>query len=347
MLLSWSDYYSGSATEYSQKTTRITFSGNAYIKNSLFNGLYSSSSGGSIYCSSSSSNLLIESCTFINSQTRNIGGAIYFSSGQFVMVKVCGYGCKSTSSSCHFDAVYATDNIIYKNEIHDSSICCSTQSSYNHNVYHCHRKIIVKQINISNNWCNRYSAINLYPSSNGNSVASSISYSSIANNIVSSGYCINLRTSNLHEIDSCNIISNTDQSSNNALILVSGSLNLRGSCILNNSYTFLISNSGGYSITFTNCTIDPTSICSGNTIIVSTPEKSFINKIKFIETAHCYANYDSVGSLTVFPNTTNTYPFGIPPDKVEIIIALYCNKHTNSDLLRVFNCLIIHSFISL
>jgi hypothetical protein len=344
MFLSWNDFYSGSCTEYSQRTTRLSsFSGTAYIVNSFFKGLSSSSYGGSIYYSSSSSNLLmlIESSTFINSQSGGQGGAIFFSSpGQFVKSKVCGYGCKSTSNKVHFCYVHLTNSISYRNDIYDSAICCSTQPSYQHASWHIYGKIIIKQTNFSSNSCYSRGPVGSLPSSNGDHVASSISYSTVANNVVSNGHCICFDLPYLCEIDSCNIISNIDQSSNKGLIYVCGSLNLRGSCIINNSATYLIQNVGGYTITATNCTIDSTSICSGSTTIVSTPGNSFINRIKYIETALCYSSYDFV----VFP--TKNYPYGVPPDKVEIFLEMYCNKHAGNEIIRAFNYILMHSLVS-
>jgi hypothetical protein len=107
MLLSWSDYYSGSVTLYSQQTGRLSsFSGNAYIFNSFFNGLSTTGDGGSIYCVSSNLLLLIENSAFINSQSSGLGGSIYFNrAGQFMIAKICAHGCKSTSSICQFDIV--------------------------------------------------------------------------------------------------------------------------------------------------------------------------------------------------------------------------------------------------
>jgi hypothetical protein len=343
MFLSWNDFYGVSCTEYSQRTTRLSsFSGTAYIVNSFFNGLSSSSLGGSIYYYSSSANLLmlVESSTFINSQSGSYGGAIYFSmSGQFVKSKVCGYGCKSTSNSCPFSFVRVTDSISNRNDIYDSAICCST-TSHHHASYHQYGNIIIKQTNFSSNSCNSQGPVTSHPSSNGNYVASSISYSTVANNVVTNRHCFYFGSSYLYEIDSCNIISNSDQSSNNGVILVYGSLNLRGSCIINNSATYLIQNVNGYTITVTNCTIDSTNICSGSTAIVSTPGTSFINRIKYIETALCYASYDFI----VFP--TKNYPHGVPPDKIEIFLEMYCNKHAGNEIIRAFNYILMHSLVS-
>jgi hypothetical protein len=349
MLLAWTDYYSGSGTLYQQQTTRLTsFSGTAYIKNCFFNGLSTTDQAGAISCYSSSSLLmLIESSTFINVQGASYGGAIYFSySGQYVSVKVCGYGCKSTSSHSQFEYVQVTNGISSRNEVHDSSICGTNQPSQNYEMLHHYGKIIIDQTNFSSNSCRYGAPIHSNPSSNGNYVASTISYTTVANNVVASGMCIVLESSNLHEVYSCNFISNTDQSSNNGLMIVSGSLNLRDSCILNNSATYVIRNSGGKSITVTNCTMDSTSKFSGTVTISSTPKTSFINRIDHIETALCFSKYDSIGSLTVVPNTIKTYPNGIPPDKIEIILEMYCNKHMTVDIIRAFNYLLIHFLAS-
>jgi hypothetical protein len=114
---------------------------------------------------------------------------------------------------------------------------------------------------------------------------------------------------------------------------------LKNSCILNNSGTYVIRNSGGKSVTLTNCTIDITNKNDGTVQFVSMPETSFINKLKHIETAFCYAKYDSFESLTVVPDAS-------PCDNIEIILDKYCNKHMTIDVIRAFNYLMIHSFIS-
>jgi hypothetical protein len=282
--------------------------------------------------------MLIESTTFINSQTSSYGGAIYFSSsGQFVMAKVCGYGCKSTSTQYQFDHVQVTNSISSKNEIHDSAICYTTQKSYDYETCHRNGKIIVRQTNFSHNSCDEIASIESAPSSNGDSVSSSFSYSTFANSLSVTGSCLFLSSSYSYEIDSCNIISNSSPSS--GAINIHGNLYLKNSCILNNSGTYVIRNSGGKSVTLTNCTIDITNKNYGTVQFVSTPKTSFINKLKHIETAFCYAKYDSFESLTVVPDAS-------PCDNIEIILDKYCNKHMTIDVIRAFNYLMIHSFIS-
>jgi hypothetical protein len=340
MLCSWTDYYSGSGTEYSQQTGRLTsFTGTAYIKNSFFNELSISGNGGSIYYSSSSSLLmLIESTTFIKSKSTSTGGAIYFaSSGQFVMAKVCGSGCETTSSSYHFDYIQVTNSISSKNEVYDSSICRTNQPSRFCEMYHYYGKVVFKQTNISSNLCHQVTSIRSNPTSNGNMAASTFSYLSITDNIDTLGYTVYLSSSCLYEIDSCNFISNTDKTSNRAIIITDGSLNLRGSCIINNAVPYAIENRGGYSVTVTNCTIDSSIRYSGAVSILSTPKTSFINNLKHIETALCYA---------VIPVTTKTSIYEIPNDQMEMILDKYCNKHMTVNLIRVLSYLFVHSFIS-
>ena len=56
-------------------------------------------------------------------------------------------------------------------------------------------------------------------------------------------------------------------------------------------------------ITLSSCTIDfDKSAVSGSVVINTNTKTSFINKIKHIETANCFAKYDSFGSLTVVPD---------------------------------------------
>jgi hypothetical protein len=348
MLLAWNDYYSGSGTLYQQRTGRLSsFSGTAYILNCFFNGLSSTSSGGSIYCSSSGLLMLIESSTFINSQSTNSGGALYISSsGQFVMVKVCGYGCKTTSSNYQFDYVTVTNDINSKNEIHDSVICHTYHESGYYETYHGNGKIIVTQTNFSSNKCYDIASIEAVPTLNGSAITSMISYSSVTNTTDVKGPCFYLSSSDkFYGVDSCNFISNKCPNSGKGVVLADGSLELKNSCFMDN-VVYNVYNRGGKSVTVTNCTIDSASKYYGNIVTLSTPKSSFINKIKHLETALCYATYDSYGSLTVAPDSTKTFPNVIPPDKIEIILEMYCRRHMISDTIYVLNYLLIHFFIS-
>ena len=301
----WDDYFDGYYTEYRKITAGIYtgLTGNVYIFESLFDGL-SGSSGGSVYYSSSSdSKMLIEDTTFIKSTSSSKGGAIFFGNeGQYVASKVCSYGCSSSNGL--FEYIEITSLISCINQLLDSSICSSySPNSYNTN-YIYYGKILIKNNNISNNNCIWGSAERCNPSSNGDNIACSIKLVSFVNNTSNRGSIICICDSYFSEMNTCNLISNINtasDSSSNYIILNSGKTNINNSCIINNSAVYLFRNSNVISLT--NCVIDHDYASSGTVVIYSTPKTSFINKIKLINTALCYASYDSYKSLTVIPET--------------------------------------------
>ena len=75
----WSDFFFGNPThEHKGSLSRISLSsGGAYVHNALFQNLGGSSSGGAIYCSSVTVNVLIEETSFICCTTSGAGGALY------------------------------------------------------------------------------------------------------------------------------------------------------------------------------------------------------------------------------------------------------------------------------
>ena len=333
--MGWNDFFSGTPAILSKKTERIYtgLSGSVHIIDSFFKSLYSSSSGGSVYYSSStSSKLLIEESTFVSCKAASNGGSIYFgTSGEFALEKACGIECNTTGNLGQFSYSSITDSIESKNAVNDSSVSCSYSQSYYAPLYLEKGKIEVERSNFSSNICSQSAAMQCVPSSNGADLACSISYCTVAYNTGKTGSLIYLAASYFFKIDSCNIISNTHPSSGGVMILTNGKLEITGSCIINNSATYVIKNRNSNAVTLTNCTIDSFSKCSGSTNNINIPKTSFINKIKFLETALCFAKYDAVGSLTVVPDKTKYQP---------------TKKRSSIEVVRAINFILIIAFVS-
>ena len=90
------NYYSATHCQLDDcvNKSQLTLSGNAWIAKCYFHDM-SSTNGGAIY-SDSLSKLLVEASTFDSCSVSSEGGAIYISSGDFVLHEVCGYQCTSS-----------------------------------------------------------------------------------------------------------------------------------------------------------------------------------------------------------------------------------------------------------
>jgi hypothetical protein len=305
----WADYFTGSPTLIQSKKygTSQTLSGtDVHVLNCLFRSITSESNGGALSCSTSLTNLLIETTSFFSCKTSGYGGAIYFvnkGSGQCVLYKICGYDCCTTSSSHgQFTCIEMNNADSSKNYVNYSSIsrCVNENSSSYHTLRHLYGQIHCPLVNITMNKCYYRSGIYCVPFSDSNSVTCSLSYSTFANNNATYSICILLESSNSkYEIKSCNILRNTQGSPNSeGTIYTWGNLIIEDSCILENNanYIFYVTSSS-YSITLSNCTVDKTSN-NRNLIIQNTVTKSFILALNHMSTRNCHSEYDSVGTLT-------------------------------------------------
>jgi hypothetical protein len=310
----WSDYFPGTnpsttlvTNEY---TSTQTLSGtNVYVSNCLFNECSSSSNGGALYCSSVTC-LLIESSSFFSCKTSNTnGGAFYFqnsNNGQCILNKVCGYDCCSTytSSSSYdmFARMYLNSDQLGKNYVNYSSIsrCVTDNSNSQYALLSRHGNICYKSLNLSMNKCGSR-VIYYYPSTDSNSVTGSLLYSTFADNIAIICCFICLGSGGIkYEIKSCNFLRNTQPLSNTGEGTIATYRNtiIEDSCILENkAYYVLYISSSSYTVTLSNCTVDPTS-SNGNLITHKTVTKSFILALNHISTQNCHSNYDSAGTLT-------------------------------------------------
>jgi hypothetical protein len=306
----WSDYFTGTPTplqpnEYTSRQTPSSTS--VYVSNCLFKSITSGSDGGALYCSTSVASLLVESSSFFTCKTSSqTGGAVYFSNtnnGQCVFYKVCGYECFPSRSDylcglfCHTN-VYNTASS--KNYVNYSSItrCITQNSNSQFTLYLGNGKNCCPSVNISMNKCGCRSGICCWPVGNSNSVITSFSYCSFADNIASSYNCIWVYAYGSDvEFKSCNIIRNTQPLGNTeGTIFTRGNVIIENSCILENIATYVL-HAASYTITLSNCTVDSTSNY-GSLITQNTVTKSFILALNHMSTQNCHTEYDRVGTLT-------------------------------------------------
>jgi hypothetical protein len=307
----WSDYFTTTNTTNlnsqiydSRQTPSYT---NLYISNCLFKSISSTSDGGALCCTSVTY-LLVESTSFFycSTNTQN-GGAIFFSTsnGQCVLYEVCGYYCCSTYTSYSYGQFVCTsvnNGIKSKNYVNYSSISrCMNQISTSHHVL-ClsYGKICCPSINVSMNKCPYSSGIYCYPYIDSSSVTSSITYSSFADNFATTSICFYLwNTGPNHEIQSCNILRNTQGSVNShGMFYTIGNVMIKDSCILeNNANCIFCQVNSNYKFTLSNCTTDSTSN-NGYITITNTVTKSFILALNHMSNLICNSEYDSAGTLT-------------------------------------------------
>jgi hypothetical protein len=310
----WNDYFPGtSPTNLPSQTYtyRPTPSGsNVYVLNCLFNSITSTGHGGALYCTSTY--LLVESTSFFSCKTSGgRAGAIYFenSGGHCVLNEVCGYDC-CTKDNNYPQFVYTSVNndISSKNYINYSSISRCVNENAWHTLLFYNGNIFCPSFNISNNKCKGDSVL-YYPLSYSNTVTCSFSYSSIADNSVTSGVWIILWTTGAeYEIKSCNILRNTQSDLNyRGTIATVGNLRIVDSCILENTanYIFFQGNSN-YRITLSNCTVDKTTN-NGYLTTQNTVTKSFIHALNHMSTQNCHSEYDSAGNLNpIIPSPSSS-----------------------------------------
>jgi hypothetical protein len=308
----WEDFFTGTYTNLQPKEyqERQTPSGTGvYVSNSLFKSITSTDNGGALCCTSATY-LLVESSSFFSCKTSsNNGGAIYFSNGggQCVLYEVCGY---DSISSCYgqFAYIEVSNAVSSKNYVNYSSITrCVNELDVYRTVSLLNGKICCPSVNISMNKCRHRPGIYCQPYSDSGYVTCSLTYSTFADNNATYYMCIRLYTTGAkYEMKSCNVIRNTQVSSNSlGTICTRGYLTIDNSCILGNVAPNIICQESSYTITVSNCTIDTTSNY-GNVITQSTVTKSFILALNHMSTRNCYSEYDSDGTLTPIIQTPSS-----------------------------------------
>jgi hypothetical protein len=309
----WSDFFPDSPETNLKSqtyTSRLPYSSTSvYVSNCLFISCTSGSDGGALYCSST--DLLVESSSFFSCTTSSrLAGAIRVTTGQCVLYEVCGYNCYSTySGSIGQFACIDVNTASYKDYVNYSSIvCCVNQRSDSYDTLRLGSGIVYcPSVNMSMNKCGRYSGILTYPDYDSNSVTCSFSYSSFVDNDCPGYTCIYFnRGGAKYEMKSCNVLRNTQSSSSNGIIYTIGVLDIKDSCILENTATNIFySTSSSYTITLMNCTVDKTTN-NGYLTMQNTVTKSFILGLNHMSTQNCHSEYDSAGYLTVIPYVSDS-----------------------------------------
>jgi hypothetical protein len=313
----WNDHFPGTSPlttlylqEYSQKQTPSV--ANVYVSNCLFRSITSTSDGGALFLSTSVSFLVVESSSFFTCKSSsNRGGAILFintNSGQCVFYAVCGYDCSAPNYNSMFSRVEMYNAASSKNYVNYSSIsrCDDLGSGSWYILCHLYGKICFPSFNISMNKCYRR-LVYYHPYSDSNSVIYSLSYSSFADNYVTSYNTIGLYNSAAkYEIKCCNIIRNTQGTlGTEGTIYTTGNTFINDSCILENNANYIFyATSSSYTITLSNCTLDSYS-SYGNVKTQNTLTKSFILALNHLSTRNCYSEYDTARTLTPVIHSSN------------------------------------------
>jgi hypothetical protein len=303
----WSDFFPDSpATNPKSQTytSRLSYSSTSvYVSNCLFISCTSGSDGGALYCSSTT--LLVESSSFFSCTTSGrLAGAIRVTTGQLVLYEVCGYNCYSTYTGGAIGQFGCIDlnTASNKNYVNYSSIShCVNQISNSYDTLRLGSGIVrCPSVNMSMNECGYSSGIRTYPNTGSSYVTNSFSYSSFVDNVASQYSCIYFYSDGAkYEMKSCNVLRNTQSSGSYGIIYTCGTLNIKDSCILENTATNIFySSSSSYPITLMNCTVDKTTN-NGYLTIQNTVTKSFILGLNHMSTQNCHSEYDSVGTLTV------------------------------------------------
>jgi hypothetical protein len=314
----WNDYFTGTYSKFYNSQTPTSrqnpSESSVYVLNCLFSSISSSSNGGALYITSATY-FLVESTSFFSCKTSaQYGGAIFFSNSgaQSVLYEVCSYDCCSTypsgSSYRQFAQINVKDTTSSKNYVNFSSITRSVNmnsDSYN-NMGLFYGKILCPSVNFSLNKCT-YNQFYCKPSADSSYVTCSFTYSSFADNTAIRCSCIVFNSGNAkYEIKSCNILRNPqNELGTQGTIYANGNLMIEDSCIIANTATYIFYQSSSYTITLSNCTVDSTSN-NRNLNIQNTVTKSFIHALKHMSNLICYAEYDSIGTLTPIIQTPSS-----------------------------------------
>jgi hypothetical protein len=342
----WSDFfhnYPETNLKTQTYTSRLSYSSTSvYVSNCLFISCSSGSAGGALYCSSTT--LLVESSSFFSCTTSDTwGGAIRVSGGQFVLYEICGYNCYSTYSGStgystgQFAYIYVTNTASNKNYVNYSSIvrCVNQRSDSNDTVYLSNGIVCCPSVNMSMNKCERNSGIRTFPYINSNSVTSSLSYSSFVDNNCPGHTCISFsRDGAKYEMKSCNILRNTQSSSSTGIINTIGILNIKDSCILENTATNIFYSSSPYPITLSGCTVDKTTN-NGYLTIQNTVPNSFILILNHMSTQNCHSEYDSAGYDLIRLQIVIEYVSN--PTKKLFCFCFTCKNHCHGTISAFFS----------
>ena len=315
----WSDYFTGSQTKTTGKTTHLTVSSNLWIYGCTFKNIEKYRGKGSCICkdSSTSFNLLVDSSSFNTCSSTGHGGAIYFAtSGQCVLSSVCGVNCKTGTMDYfgQFCRIYVSVGSQYKNYLIHSSVTLIEQKYVGDTTHHQNGYVLYKGVNVSNNEVDSTSGIKVL-----NPSISSISFSSFRNNNVtgdSSSYiCLDFVSSS-HQMTNTNIIENTQESTFLGIITTEGSaiLTMKHCSVFGNCETgsgSIFCTFSGTSITCTDCSMtqDQKNSHYGSFSTINRASESFINYYKYLELDECKAGLDIWSDIyPIIPTPKPTNP---------------------------------------
>ena len=252
-----------------------------FIARSYFTGKITSQQFGFVYVNNSNADVLVETSSFIEITSSNWAVALYFKVKNAVYYKICGFDAKTTSTGTEiFDHTEVGDNINNKNIVLLSSFGYIKSPSGSKATSHHYGQELVKYANTSHNECAGCSAIQSVASKENKRISALFSYSSFVNNSATSNdYCIYIRPSyeeSKYLIQSCNIISNKQNTNTYGLVSSSCELTIDNSCIMNNNATLVVAVYNNYKMTLINTFIDEDSSVSGD-IINNFNATSYIN----------------------------------------------------------------------
>ena len=288
---SWDDFYQDPVNPtqilqnsiYTNESKIASFKSSLYVYNSLFSNCYSSSYGGAIYYYYKNGVILIEYTTFDTCYASIYGGAVFANyNSDFVVNCVCSFNCFTKD---YGQSIY-TIHIVNKNYIYQSSICSNyveSEGSAPITLYNADQQC--QSVNVSNYLVSSFSAI-LYQFG---SISSLIEYCSVISNTAKDMQCLmlsNLGSWNYYEVNTCNIINNTQSESTlYGIISCAKDTGIKNCCILNNSGGNLFYTYDNATITIVNCTL-PSYYGKTGTIKTNSakPYSSFFNKL---ESTYC------------------------------------------------------------
>ena len=174
-----------------------TSSCNYFITNSVFVSCQSTSHGGGVDLSSSSSSvtfkLYVDHTSFYNCTASNQAGGIYLwssnSASGCVLNFVCGVKCNAGSGwSDQFDYIRLYSSNSYNYVLQSSFADCINTGSGSFTLDHLYGNILCRSVNLTNNVCSQVSAIYCYIQSSERT--SKIEFSSFNNNTAKTSRCL-------------------------------------------------------------------------------------------------------------------------------------------------------------
>ncbi|EAY11896.1 hypothetical protein TVAG_362770 [Trichomonas vaginalis G3] len=296
----WENYYPPGAPIYiNNGSSRITESNDVFVDNCVFQNF----SPNGVIQIDASNNLLVLSCSFLNSysQNSNGGGSIYKMGGQSVQARICSYNTSESMSTGWGGHSYtkANGDSVSLNSLYQSTIAISKGH------YNCVAMSQGNQLLTSSNISFAYNTGNVAYALWETTGVGVFNYSTIYNNTVLKEY-IGFHGSSSHKIITCNFLDNKAPSGS-AGIVGSAPLNIYNTIFKNNTGQYIFNCGSGSSVT--NC-----SYLSNNVIAILNPSSSAIIgdsinlsfHLNHLSTFNCQNEYSLDFSNPVLVNTGET-----------------------------------------